>query len=456
MECATASLSNFDPFSRRLRAVLVPLQADPQQSRKTLAHVNFARNAGAMIAVVIGSEDQRASANLISDDDSENPELAPQILSSIAPDELARACSDHDPGNPVHSTLEISDREACLSQAHQILLRRAFFDFSKITIQSLKGGRSLGASVWCVTGMRDGARCQPFAVKAGPRRQIKEEIAAVRRNVAEFVPFPHFPPLVEYRCVEGSREALIVGMFVERAIRLDQYLTLDSPSMAISALWDGPLRTWRSNRHDQEEIQLAEEYRRCGVIPRADKAGDLVPAFEWARGRFPEVLAPQQTLQLLADTPKLSVAVCLPHGDLHARNIFVRRNSLDVVLIDFASSKNPSPSGRDPACLEVGIAFDVRDVNGNLLPESSLQEIFNPPILARRPLDSTDGRIESIQLIRSRVAGEGISAAEYQISLACYLLRFARFPPEVGRDTDETRNLKGLAYQLATKLIGAN
>jgi len=76
---------------------------------------------------------------------------------------------------------------------------------------------------------------------------------------------------------------------------------------------------------------------------------------------------------------------------------------------------------------------------------------------ARR--EAVDGRVEAIRQIRHHVAGEGIQEAEYRITTACHLLRYARADGsqntalrEFGKD--EEQRLRRLSYLLAVRLLG--
>jgi hypothetical protein len=163
-------------------------------------------------------------------------------------------------------------------------------------------------------------------------------------------------------------------------------------------------------------------------------------------------------LAALHALPKTPVSVCQAHGDLHTRNIFVRRNSLDVLLIDFAGAHSIGPSSRDPATLDVMLAFDVPDRNNKFPTTPNLRVLYTPPLLPPSRLRSDagrlDSRIEAIRRVRMHVSGEGMSTQEYEITVACCLLRFARLTDPAGTSATKTINrLKGLAYELAIGLI---
>src|SRR5207247_863971 len=90
------------------------------------------------------------------------------------------------------------------------------------------------------------------------------------------------------------------------------------------------------------------------------------------------------------------------------------------------------PSSRDPANLEVAIAVDVRDRKEQFLDEAVLRALYAPPLLPPGAAKGGESRVEAIRQIRVHAAGDGISAGEYEFSVACHLLRFARFPTPPG------------------------
>jgi len=456
MSIANKVATSFKPHAPDVRAVLVPFQPDEQALRKSLAHATSAADAGALIAVTIARETDRAEANRLASETTSGAENRITTLNTEPPHVIARRCADHDPGPAVNEALRIDDPGKCLSPAQRILLSRAFGDFHRLEVRQLAGGRSAASGVWRVTAYdRQDWECEPFAVKGGLCRAIKEEIRATLNNVAEYVPFPHRPPLAHDRCVEGIREALIVSMFVDRVTRFEEYILLGSPSLAVSALFDGPLRTWRRNRKRGEQIQLGTEYTRCGVLPKAERVLELDDAYQAARRVNGALASPTDLLQRLAGKPKAAVDVCFPHGDLHTRNIFVRRNSSDVILIDFAGAKNPTPAARDLANLDVAIAFDVADKNGSFLSAEIIRLLYQCPLLPLGRVSQLDGRVEALARLRSHALGEGISAIEYEMTVACYMLAFARYPiPIDTANRDAVRAIKGLADEVAATMIG--
>jgi hypothetical protein len=450
MRTRAVASDHFDPEEASTRAVLLPFIPDKQQFSKAVSHAASAINSGALVGTLVTDASQLPAAKLLAKDLSRDVFTQIEVFNPDALHELARKCSDHDPGREVRKNLQIVG-DGDLEQRHRILLRRAFNDFDKIIVSKLSGGRSEAAGVWRVSCYNDeGWEREPFVVKVGSKQQIKIELLA-HTNASGFVPFPHYPPVVPDRCVSGLTDSLIVTMFVDRVTRLDDYLRFNAPSLAISAILDGPLRIWRGNRKSGEKMQLAKEFQRCGVIPKIDRAGDLQTSYEAAKVHKAQLPNPQDLVSRLVSFPPVNISVCWPHGDLHTRNIFVRRNSLDVVLIDFAGSRDLGPAARDLAALDVSIGFDVANANGEWLEDETLRGLFSHPILPCLSA-SRDGRIDAIRQLRSHAMGEAIGISEYETALACHLLRFAKFPtpPEALHGTAE---LKAIAYELAADLV---
>jgi hypothetical protein len=453
MRIRTRSISAFNPRDAAIRAVLVPFVSDLHTMRKTLSHAAAAANAGALVAVAIENETDRPNANLVASSGSSTEENQFKTILINPPHVAARCCAEHDPGREVNVEVIIEDPTNDSNPVQRTLLQRAFSDFRKITIQKLSGGRSQAVAVWKVCAFGDDHwQCEPFAVKTGKKREILEELAATVNKVSEWVPFPNRPPVAEARCVVGSQDALIVSMFVDRVFRLDEYLSQRSAPAIIDSLFDGPLRRWRDNRLTQK-VQLAVEYTKCGVMPKSSRSSELNSAFESANRIQSTVLSPIDLVRRLNELPPQLVDFCFPHGDLHTRNIFVRKKNEDIILIDFANSKNPSPAARDIAALEVAIAFDVRNRHGLFLSDKIIRSIYRQPLLLKQIPTMGDNRLRAIMQLRKRAKVEHISHDEYDLTVACFLLNFARFPvPSDEADSVSVARLKGLAYILACEI----
>lgn len=320
--------------------------------------------------------------------------------------------------------------------SHQTLLQRAFHDFSEIEATQLEGGHSRALGVWRIDALDRINRfsCEAFVVKIGSVAPITREINNYL-NWADFrIPFPHRAPLALSRCVQGFQHRAIVSMFVGRAVRFDDYVCQVSPAMAIAALFDGPLRTWRS-RTRLEHIALGQQYKQYGRF-----TGIYLKHLydKWNDANVPDPMAVYSALEALPPQP---VNVCHSHGDLHVRNLYVRENASEVILIDFASANGDSPAARDPACLDVSLAFDCKT---GKLGDHDLAHIYRQNALTVLPDASKDGRLSAIRQLRIQAAASCNSALEYDITLAIYLLLAAR------------RHASKAAYAAAVGILQSN
>lgn len=430
------------------RSVLVPF--DPGM-RKDLAELYFpVLDRGASLSVVLSDPGSRASASeIISSLKRETVKgmgggaLTARVstLNGWNFPEVAEACASHIPGRDANESLVVVSDPAPDS-SHVLLLKRAFNDFLRISLTLLPGGFS-GTTVWSAEAVRvDGVRCEPFVVKAGDRQTIKTEIETMRDQVLDYLGFPHRPPMLPDRSVEGATQQLIVSMFIQAAVRFDLFVRDTDATSVVTELFCTALAGWRTQRR-QTTIKLGQEYARYGVLGGKDA---LEPAYALAKA-MPSAgpRPPSQLLAALNRLPPLSVMVCHAHGDLHMRNVFVRRTS-DVVVIDFSAANYDSPVARDLGTLDVSLALDT--IKGiALIPDSVLVDWYAAPLFKVRA-SGGDNRLSAIAKIRTQAQKDGASERDYSVAVIAYLLRFSRFDPE---STDPDR--RGLAYNLADSLL---
>ena len=479
---ASATVAKQD--DQRLRAVLVHYTESTAGSlRPQLDAVLPVLEGGALVAAVAEQGQSFATAlsivnrvRLKLQQDKGEP-VPESVLPVFSPSDVFRGCVHHDPGPPANNALVIEGDLGSLTDEEKFLLRRAFYSttnnrmFSKLVLHKESGGRSVGTKVWRVNAhLEDGRWCEPFVVKAGRPGAIREEFATTKNYVVDFVPFPFRPPISEDRMIVGTTRAMLVSMFVSRAQRFDHYvLAVKAPQLAVSALFDGPLRNWRASaqlsksdclgrvyvEHQKRFNDTIDEDERIGrpntaVLPDPDR---LVAVWERAKEIDSAVPDPTALWRMLSSLPPFGYYECHGHGDLSARNLFVRWNGLDVILIDFSHSGGSLPMSRDPARFEVSLAFDVGEAQ-KLLDDKILSELYTRPLLPLKSAYREDGRLEAIRQIRLHVAGEGITNKEYEISIACHLLRHARIPREgVSTVTQEAWRIRVFAYISAARLI---
>ncbi len=448
---------------RDARAALVQFDRTKREAIAGLLAKNSvdALNAGALLAVVLPAaatqKEDRTSVSEIAG----SLGIQVKALNGWAAHEVAEECARHHAGRPANEKLDIQKEEGLvLTPALETLLSRAFSDINKIRVSSLQGGKSKRISgVWRIEAYDEkGHSLEPYVVKAGEKVLIKEERQGMQDLVLDRIPFPNRPPLVLERCVEGATEALLTSKFIDRAIRFDHYLRFGAPMLAISSLFDGPMRTWRhpQNVMAGEVVGLAQEYEKHQVIPSPQTTHGLVKSYELARVKYSaNVMAPDTLLSLLFDLDRVRVSLCYCHGDLHTRNMFVRHNSFDVLLIDFRNAASLSPTARDPAKLDVGIAFDVWDDDrtSRPLPIDELRVLYEPPLLpVRQAVEPLSTRGEAIRHLRL-LASVDASPLEYDLTVCFNLLNFARFEPEEKSENRAAiKEAQSTAYYLGERI----
>jgi hypothetical protein len=380
-------------------------------------------------------------------------EKAPIVSVGVSRDDFARALRSYDPGPSIN--LDLPDplpghtRNYEHYDSDSILLRRAFVNFTQVKLKTEQGGFSKDCKVWRVEAHHGTGRCEPFVAKAARRGDLEEEFRTYCDLVRNFVPFPFRAPLLEGHFVRGATRAVLVSAFVSRSQRLDKYLAaVSSPELVMVSLFEGALGNWR-RAAVRESASLAKASL---LLP---KPQDLTPAFEKARKTSDFVIPPSELCTQLEGLPVGEHFFCRVHGDLNIRNVFVRWNTTDTVLIDFSNSGSRGSIARDPAKLDTSIALTARDANDDLLPETVLRKLYRGPLLPPRTFVVTDGRTDAIRQIRRNAGGEGIRSDEYEVLVICHLLRFASKPDPNKREqnTRELWSRRALSYALSCSLF---
>jgi len=389
--------------------------------------------------------------------------------------DFAQVLRSHQPGPPASTTLtqplaghvqsDYGDQHRDDYDSDVILLQRAFNGFKNVTLTPQKGGRSKDCKVWKIEATRETDACEPFVAKAARREDLQSELETYRAFVRDSVPFPFRAPILEGRFVKGSTRAVLISAFVGRSQRLDEYLsTASNPELVMVSLFEGALGKWRrgaiSNhgslgRFYVEQQKVAKE---CGASDAMAKSllpdpEGLAPTFEIARKADASVIEPSTIWSILAKLPEMDYFVCRAHGDLNVRNVFVRWNSIDTILIDFSHSGIKESVARDPAKLETSISLNVCNNDDEHIPEDILRKLYRCPLLPPRDFLTLDGRTDAIYQIRRHAGGEGITSYEYEILVLCHLLRFACEPIDKSNDNAESQNRRSISYTLACNLL---
>lgn len=345
------------------------------------------------------------------------------------PWDIAQRCAEYNPQRSLIPNRPKLPPQYSLDSDEIILIARAFNDFDEIQLSKMDTPANR-AAVWCVRARKSNAEYAPYAVKIDSFHKIDDEIEQHNQHYLDLVPFAHRPPMLEDRCVLGMSKRAMVTMFVDNARHIGDTKALSIS--AINALFEGPLSIWR-RAAERVTISLPEQYQKDRVFPHEAKELNV------AYSRVPEgsgVLPPDELLRLLNDIPPMSFNICFGHGDMHYRNVFVGPKN-GIVLIDYYRADR-LPAARDPATLEVSLAFD--DIEGRKpLSEAKLRAIFKPPLLNKPHLQGDD-RLAAICQLRKQAAAL-CAEPEYRLSVACLLLWQA------------WRRENALAYELASKII---
>jgi hypothetical protein len=307
---------------------------------------------------------------------------------------------------------------------------------------------------------KTGRAAQPFLVKAGDQKAITEEIDTMRAFVLDHMPFPNRPPLLLERSVRGQNRGLLVSMLVEKAERLDDYLARGgSVEKVAHAIFDGPLRCWRDNQVDRELLLglVYEQHVRGAVDPnngRRSKDVYLAEAQRLAKTISAAVPDPLAVVARMATYPKRTTKTCQAHGDLHPRNVFVRHNSDEVILIDFAKSGNvSSPIVWDAATLDVALAFDGWGENLMAVPLSEIEVLYAGPLFGVDGAKLSHRAAMSLR-VRGRARADCADDSEYVIAVAAALMRTARLLAASKGPEDQRAGLIEVALRCADRLVG--
>lgn len=350
------------------------------------------------------------------------PRLSKPSLVSVGPDvgwqEIADLCRDHNPGRwlgEVHIDEHPKGRR--LSDERRLLLRRAFNDVERVSVRHLEG------DVYRVHPCRNGHQLSlVYIAKFVPPGAFNKESGA-HELCAKTTPFPYLPPVAPTRCLGGQTTAVLVSHFVDRAVQFEEYIASHSPSLAIAALYDGPLRCWQVGAQ-RRGYKLGEYLLQKKIVSR--DPGKYVRTYSALQAAGASCSHPNGLLAKLEAVPEMDVFACMVHGDLHVGNLRVRDNTAEVVLIDFARFETEAPVSRDPAELEVSLAFKPKAGETHPpLTNEELQQLYSPPLLTFHNLGrNASARALAIEQIRRQVASL-VSEAEYRAMVAGHCMYYA-------------------------------
>jgi hypothetical protein len=399
--------------------------------------------------------------------------IASNVVSiPLRQEEIARYLRLYKPGPPANSDLTIHGQGKTNSKyaddTDAILLRRAFNDFGRIELEKQPGGFSAACNVWKIKAYSIGGdTCEPFVAKAALRADLKPEFDTYCAFVRDSVPFPFRAPILEDRFVKGATRAVLVSAFVGRSQRLDEYLaTASSPELVMVSLFEGALGNWRRTATPNEasigRFYVDQQRVAAGSNTADALSKSLLPnpesltlSFRLARIQKQSLPSPTELWKELEQLPLAEHRICRVHGDLNMRNVFVRWNAIDTILIDFSRSDRQESLARDPSKLETNIAMMALDTKGKWLRRNVVVKLYKHPLLPPRDFMIFDGRTDAIRQIRRQAGGEGISNDEYELLTACHLLRFASEPAKKIRQQPgmNMEQRRALAYRIACELV---
>jgi len=367
----------------------------------------------------------------------------PKNRISPAEHEVAEYIARHHVGPPANLDLEIQAQESIeLLEIEKLLLKRAFYDCRKITLQFLSGGRS-AAKVFQIEAVFNQSpyvpRPLPFFAKIGETEKIKKEFKNYRQYVCHHIPFHLHPGIDHERSIFGDQRGIIVGNFVEKSDPLREVLR-SGKSDIIDAIYLDSLKSWRAQSKSLESLNW-DIFRPLDVLEERVNAARKLGAKK----------SPEELLSILNALPNRKHQNGIVHGDLHDLNIRVRQN--DAILIDFAKVRE-GPIVADCAALEVSLVFD-HDSVGKDKKEwiEFVKYIYSLKFCKVIPDLEIVKKLHwlgvAVHKIRKIACSRIVSGYEFSIVLALYLLNRSTYLGESEIDEE----CKTYAYFIAEHLI---
>lgn len=332
----------------------------------------------------------------------------------------------------VSTKIEYPGKIRCGGSEVKILLKRSFYDCSKVRLQPLSGGKAsqcvFRVHAWLARS-DVGKIPQPFLLKIAARDSIDTEIQNYRNYAAPFVPFHLRPNLIKERCWRAANYASLVADYVDGAIMLRQALKEDRGGGILFALFEKTLKGFRAQPF-------------AGTIPPVK---DNLKVFAIQRARINEVSARVVTKavelgmrttvvglgRLLSQCANRVIYTAGPyHGDLHTGNVMVRNG--DAILIDYGTTAN-GPQTADIAALEVSLLFGDDKPREFTLWRPFIENIYHEtgrdlgaPMFHMDKPEQYTWLTHAVRELRIILAGCQAHRDEAKVMLAAYMIRFAR------------------------------
>jgi hypothetical protein len=378
----------------------------------------------------------------------------------MKPHEIPEIIARHQAGYACDQPLDIIEDKTTspLTNEERILVKRAFWDCTSVSLKSLVGGMSARVFVAYAT-FRDsvaGPRPLPFFVKIDKAPKIALERERYSLYAGHFIPFNLRPNLEPDRCLESSSLGVLVGNFVERSESLWDVARRGQGQAAIHSLFDDTLSGWR-----------IQAFCLGNVVDKPIAAGLLsANVFDYKRVKqshlkfaaaFNVTAEPRELWETLIGLTGQKYRCAPMHGDLHGNNVRVRNG--DAIVIDLASVTN-GPLVADLAALETWCAFEVPPECLAVEPDDDrnwqdlVDELYEPKAFLSVPFPATETLpLEwlrtCVRQIRCMVGPIQLCETEYQSATAVYLLRRTMW--EGIGPLDAFR--RGYAYVLAAHLV---
>lgn len=349
---------------------------------------------------------------------------------------VAEKLARHAPGPELgQAEIETLDPSLVLCEATKKLLKRVFWDCSKLVVEALHGGKTARGTYRVFASMIGplyGPQPLPFFVKIGTPAMIEDEKENYRKRAEPFIPFHLRPTLNPSRCVTTYDLAALVCDFVGSAVSLRQAWRNAQGAGTLFSLFEVTLRGLRAHTARAPEESgaikafLVERVKAIEIHTAPDGALRIARAKELGLSREPEEI--EQIL--IAHAERLESRRGTYHGDMHCGNVMVRHQ--DAIVIDFGSMRDFGPLTADPSFMEVSLVFGADDDDDPKrfgewvrFVDDLFQEPLHPPILDSEHLRFAWLR-RAVRELRHIVSCCGIKRAEGLIVLAGCLLRYGR------------------------------
>jgi hypothetical protein len=380
-------------------------------------------------------------------------------------EEVVEFLQKYPPGHAPNSDLElkvwdIKSNEITLDLEDMQIVRRSFWNCSKLTLVENQEGRS-GVLTFRAYATRAGdpagtGRPYEYFVKVGNREQISKEYRAYRQNALEHIPYHLGPRLRMDRCALGPSRGIIACDYVNGAEKLRDCAKEGRAVPIIANLFNTTMRTWRDNAIlvDHPLSQFLKD-RMPEKIPRRRQAKIK---------KLGQTHTAKQLSEMVQSLESSPVMVGFVHGDLHALNVLVRGS--DAIVIDFEKAEDRAPLLLDLASLESGLFVDgfIREGRSSEDLLRSVECLYTGAALLNgqfdlcHPSDGSAWFFDCARQIRMHAPQIEGAPGQYALTLAvefgkkaCKDYNFAGGPGSKGKLTGE--DVRACAYVLAQKIL---